>query len=200
MWWSPTWSCTPAHHTEEKAALDWFIPSAYAHVPESATRLGTPTLDDMLGETGRARIVGEIAPPFGEYCSVRVVVAPADEDVVNLSELPPDELTGHSAIVRGRWRQKQDDEQAWHSFTHRLSSVSARHVMLPEPILLDPSHDSAFVLVDSTIDGALADALGDWITSSGAETPDEEAIARKILDLVGDTQRRYTSPRASQAN
>jgi hypothetical protein len=183
---------------EKKAALDWIIPSAYAHVPESATRLGTPTLVDMLGKTGRARIIGEVAPPLGTYCSLRVVVAPADEDVVNLSELTPDALTGRSVLIEGRWRGAQDEESpgAWRSFSHQFTDASVWHVRLPEPIALERGEESAFVLVDSVLDDTLADALGAWMDTHDTEGPDGEAIAAQILRLVGDTQRRYTSPKA----
>lgn len=186
-----------ARDQTKKAALDWIIPHAHAHVPESATRLGTPTLVNMLGQTGRARIIGEVAPPLGTYCSLRVVVAPADEDVVNLSELAPDTLTGHSVIIEGRWRDTRDTSpEEWRSFSHKFTSASVWHVRLPEPIELERGEESAFVLVDSVLDDTLADALGGWMSAHENEEIDDEAIAAQILRLVGDTQRRYTSPKA----
>lgn len=97
--------------------VSWNLPGvslAHAHVPDSATRLGTPYVLDMLAAPGRARVLGEIAPPRGDYCSMYAVVTPADEDVVSLSALDARALEGKSMVLSGRVRE--GDDGAWRPF------------------------------------------------------------------------------------
>lgn len=159
----------PAPHA---SLLDLLIPSAHAHVPDSATRLGTPTVEDLLSPPAKARIIGEVAPPWGSYCALWVVVAPADEDVVNLSELPSEEILGKSALIAGRWRSLDAPEQ-WHPFDTTRDMRQVWRVMLPEPITLEAQHESAFVLVDKTLDAALLEGL---------DASDAEALTRALPD------------------
>ncbi len=182
------------HACEDRAQnASWSLfNEAHAHVPESATRLGTPTLDDLTGPVGRARIIGEVAPPRGRYCRLRVVMAPADDDVVNLSTLDMDELVGHGAVVDGRWRRV--GEQTWQPFTHRLTEPMTWFVELPEPITLSSKEDSAFVLVDTRLDGAFADSFGERLTTPSDRALDSKDFAHTLLELVGQSQRRYISP------
>jgi len=129
--------------------------TARAHVPDSSTRMGTPFVEDLLGEPGRARIAGELAPPLAAYCRVYAVVAPADADVVNTIRLPTDEIAGHSLLVRGRTRA--GPEADWETFT--LTSDLAHPFEMPavdpntgeSPLVLDSPKASAMVLIEKTI-------------------------------------------------
>jgi hypothetical protein len=94
---------------------DLFVGTAHAHTPGSSTRLGTPIARDLAGPGGRARIVGEIAPPLGSYCRVFATLAPADDDLNNLTSLTIQQLLGHSLVIKGRWRTSETSD--WTPFT-----------------------------------------------------------------------------------
>lgn len=129
--------------------------TAHAHVPDSSTRMGTPFVEDLLGEPDRARIVGEIAPPLAAYCRLYAVVAPADADVVNTTGLSTDAIAGHSLLVRGR--KRTGPEADWQPFT--ITSDLARPVELEaidpntgnSPLVLESPDATAMVLIDKTI-------------------------------------------------
>lgn len=84
---------------------DRLIPSAHAHVPSSATRFGTPWVEDLLATPGNARMVGGVAPPPGTYCELHIILAPADDDVINITALSPDEIDGHTLLIRGTFQR-----------------------------------------------------------------------------------------------
>lgn len=88
------------------------IPSAYAHVSGSATRLGTPVVIPLHKQKHSPTIIGEISPPVGEYCQGYIVVAPADDDVMNLTELSTSKIVGKSLYISGRFRDEASVEWA----------------------------------------------------------------------------------------
>lgn len=150
--------CEPEQASKGSSLEELFIGTAYAHVPSSATRLGTPFVEDLLAE-GKARIVGEIAPPLGEYCRIFAVVSPADDDVRNLSALDTADIVGKSLLLRGRVRPGPDAE--WKPFA---ASSDARNVVPLEaidpssgdsPLRLDDPSQSKMMLLDKTITPAL---------------------------------------------
>jgi hypothetical protein len=89
------------HACERASAWPALIPEAYAHVPGSPTRLGTPMALELLGSPGKAKIVGEAAPPHVAVCALEVILAPADEDVINATELDAELLVGKTFVARG---------------------------------------------------------------------------------------------------
>ncbi len=111
-------------HLCEVAANFWISP-AYAHVPSSATRLGTPVVDDVMRTGGFARIFGEIAPPSGRYCEVWVVITPADDDVVNLTNVGLEDVFEKSAVAVGRWREGAGEwqEKTWTTSLRALQKI-----------------------------------------------------------------------------
>ena len=68
-------------------------------MPSSAIRLGTLYVEDLLGKPGSANILGEVAPPPMRYCELYTVIAPADDDVINLTDVATEELEGKSAML-----------------------------------------------------------------------------------------------------
>lgn len=96
-----TFGVTELHLCEEALFDLQIIPSAHAHVPSTGTRLGTVFAEDLMSAPGTAQIVGDFEPINGTYCRAVLVAAPADDDVVNLSPLPGDELVGNSAVIAG---------------------------------------------------------------------------------------------------
>jgi hypothetical protein len=172
-------------------AGDWLVPSAHAHVPNSATRLGVPFVEDLLGEGGKARIVGEVAPPLGDYCSFYAVVSPADDDVLNLTELSTMEAEGNTLILRG----VIDPDGEAREFT----SASAQRdvVEFPAidpntgqtPLALDEPQATQMILLSKTVSRELfANITVDQFTTQKA--------ASIVLDRLEPTFRveRFDSP------
>ncbi len=81
----------------------WLIPSAYAHVPSSATRLGVPFVENLLAAQNQARIVGSIAPPVHNYCRLYAILSPADDDILNLTQLDNEQIEHKTMRVSGRF-------------------------------------------------------------------------------------------------
>ncbi len=88
------------------------ISSAYAHVSGSTTRLGTPVVLPLHTQKSSPTIIGEISPPIGKYCHGYIIVAPADDDVMNLTDLSTDNIVGKSLFIRGRFRDPMAIEWA----------------------------------------------------------------------------------------
>lgn len=172
---------------EQRAGLGWeawpslVTPSVWAHVPESATRLGTPTVEDLLSEPARARILGEVAPPAGEYCKIRLVLAGADEDVVNLSAVDTTRLLGKSVRLRGRWKKRA--AESWQAFDVSSERPSIWEIDLSqEPISLTKEKSGAFVLVDKPIAGNLADTLAEHLEQDPQSPRAADAAARYLQE------------------
>ena len=151
-------ACADAGTKGQGALLDLLIPSAHAHVPSSATRLGTPFIADLLSKPGRANILGEVAPPPMRYCDMYMVVAPADDDVINLTEVATEELEGKSAMLSGAWRPSAESE--WERFDHTFSFKRLDKIELidpksgSKPLVLEDK-GSAFLLLDAKLARAL---------------------------------------------
>lgn len=161
------------------------VAPAYAHVPSSATRLGIPFVEDLLAES-RARIVGEIAPPLGEYCKLYAVVSPADQDVMNLGQLDTADIVGKSLLLRGRWRK--DAESTWQPFS---SASTARDVVEmaavdpnsgEQPLKLAEPGASRMMLIDKTVSPATFAGLT-------VDDLDGPAAAEAVLDRLEDSLR-----------
>lgn len=163
-----------------KPAIDLLIPQAFAHVPSSATRLGTPFVEDLL-EPGRARVIDEIAPPLASYCAFFAIIAPADDDVVNLSGLERAEIEGKSLLIQGRWRP--DEGAEWAEF--RSTSAARDLVELaaedPQtgaaPLKLSADDNSRMVLLDKLVSPELFAGLA-------PDTLEGPAAAELVLDAL----------------
>lgn len=166
---------------------DMLIPAAQAHVAGTALRLGTPWVEDLLAAPGKARIVGEVAPPLGRVCRVVAVIAPADDDVMNLSSLPVEDIVGKSLLVRGR--RRASPAAAWTHF--ELSTDATRLAELPAvdpqtgqaPMVLSEPGASRMILLDKTVTPALF-----------AAAADDDAPA--LLDALADALTLHTFPSA----
>ncbi len=185
-------SALEAHLCEPELAgrlYDVLVPSAHAHVPSSATRLGIPFVEDLF-ERSRARVVGEIAPPLGEYCRLYAVLSPADDDVLNLGALDVEEIEGKTLLVRGRWRSAAatgaDAENAdWQPF--EASSTARRVVEIDAidpntgqaPLELDDPSQTKMLLLDKTVSPALFEGLD-------TDSLGDEHTADHVLDQISD--------------
>lgn len=141
----------------------WLLPTAHAHVPSSATRLGVPFVENLLAEPGLARIVGSIAPPLYNYCRLYAILSPADDDVLNLTSLEPDQIEHKTLLITGRFRTAP--EHPWQPFS--LDSTARRAIEMKliapdtgqQPLALAPSPGHALILIDKTIGAAIFDDL-----------------------------------------
>ncbi len=133
----------------------WLIPSAYAHVPSSATRLGVPFVENLLAAQNQARIVGSIAPPVYDYCRMYAILSPADDDILNLTKLDTEQIEHKTMRVAGRFRV--DTEQEWQPFV--LESDERRVVEMKliapdtgkQPLSLAVSKGHALILIEKTV-------------------------------------------------
>jgi len=159
--------------------------TARAHVPDSSTRMGTPFIEDLLAEPGRARIAGELAPPLAAYCRAAAVFAPADRDVSNTTDVATSAIDGHTLLVRGRLRP--EPEADWTNF--EITSDVARAVEFPardpttgrSPLVLDTPQASSMVLVDKLLRPA-----------TFAVDPDAEEAGEAIVDRLAETLQTHT--------
>lgn len=60
-----------------------WIPTAQAHTKGSPTRLGAPSVIDLLDPDGAGLELGILEPPPGTYDRLRVTIAPADDDAAH---------------------------------------------------------------------------------------------------------------------
>lgn len=140
---------------------DLVVSPARAHVPSSATRLGTPFVEDLLAEGGRAQIIGAIAPPPAAYCRLHAIVAPADRDVANPTSVATETIRGESLLIRGRWRPSDGDE--WQTFEMTTDATRAIELRAVDPrtgehpLVLEKPGASAMILIDKRIDPSVFD-------------------------------------------
>lgn len=166
--WAIVLSAVEVHLCEEAAWKQVFIGTAYAHVSNSITRLGTPVAEDLLMGTGGAKIVGEIAPPTGTYCRAYAVFTGADDDVMNFTSFSDTDLLGHTALIRGEWIQP---DMAPTPIEWTWDGVYLAPIELDSIPMTDPN-DSFLLLVDKKVDATLLDGLSVDRVRSGQAVDD----------------------------
>ena len=88
------------------SGLEWLAPSALAHTGGTSTRMGEPSVIDLLAPDAVGRAIGSLEPPHGFYTALRVTLAPADDDA---AYLPADfNLVGHTIRLVGTMVQPPD--------------------------------------------------------------------------------------------
>lgn len=171
----------------------WLISSAYAHVPTSSTRHGAPYVEDLLFAPERARIVGELGPPMGQYCAIYTVIAPADADVINATATSTEALLGKSYWIKGRLMRPS--AQAWEDFdlSGELKLVARVEGINPKdaqaPLTLAAQTPSAFILLDKTIKASTFEPL---IQGDKPDTASAQAIITRLAQ--GQRVYRKTTP------
>lgn len=143
-----------------QASWTFGVQEAWAHVPDSATRLGTPVFENLLGASKKAHIIGEVAPPYGTYCKVWMIIAPADDDTFNNTDLDADQLLGASFLLKGAQRSTPD--APWLPITLRSTTPFAFNVDLSGTsgarFTVGPK-ESGFILIDKSRTSALFEGL-----------------------------------------
>ena len=74
---------------------------ARAHEFTTPTSLGVPLVIDLMESSGVPLFAGTLRPPPGEYCGIRVVGMPADQDAEGLTDANLD-MMEHSVLITGR--------------------------------------------------------------------------------------------------
>jgi len=74
---------------------------ARAHEFTSPTSLGVPLIIDLVESSGVPLFAGTLRPPPGQYCGIRVVGMPADQDAEGLTDANLD-MMEHSVLIAGR--------------------------------------------------------------------------------------------------
>lgn len=180
-------ACEPTPPTRAQR-WPWLISNAYAHVPTSSTRHGAPYVEDLLFAPERARIVGELGPPMGQYCAIYTVIAPADADVINATATSTEALLGKSYWLKGRLLRPS--AQAWEDFdlSGELKLIARIEDINPKEaqgaLSLDAQTPSAFILLDKTLKASTFEPL-----IQGAK-PDT-ASAQAIITRLAQSQRVY---------
>jgi hypothetical protein len=164
------------HACEQGWRWPSLVGDAYAHVPGSAMRLGTPMAIELLGAPGKARIIGESAPPHVAICAMEVILAPADADVINVTELDAGALEGRTFVARGV-------DAAGAEVTVSLALRRAVRVEVP-PGALVVRRDEAevFALVQLAVGPELLEGL---------ERMGEEEAERVLVARLGEKMKLY---------
>lgn len=175
-------------HACERAERFSLIPSAYAHVPDSATRLGAPFVEDLLSPEGKANIVGELAPPYGEYCTMYIIIAPADDDIINTTAISTKQIEGYSYLIKGK-RQRQPDGP-WEDFEIKgKDKLIFKFALSMDPKGKTPlkinAKESGFLLIDKRIDQALYDQ------HFGTQTLDTSTLGPNLMRAIGQRLKQY---------
>ena len=118
------------------------LPEAHAHSLSSGTRLGEPFVEHILGEDLLMNEVGDLEPPQGRYCQIRIVVGPADDDAANL---PADtDMVGHSLILEGTYAMDGADPQPFVLTSDKEQTLT---LDLAEPQEFSKDHLDATVVI-----------------------------------------------------
>lgn len=172
-------ACEP----KPKRSARWpsLISTAYAHVPTSSTRHGAPYVEDLLSPPDRARIVGELGPPMGQYCAIYTVIAPADDDVINATATPTEELIGKSYWLKGRLKRPEAAEWSAFDLSGQLKSIALIDAINPKDahaqLTLDEQRSSAFILLDKTLEAGTFEPL---IQGAKPDTASAQAIVTRL--------------------
>lgn len=173
--------CSPTNQLA-RTLLDLLVPPAHAHVPSSATRFGSPWVEDLLDRPGSARMAGGIAPPPGEYCEMHLILVPADDDAINLTATPPDEIDGHTALLSGHWRTPDSPEWIPFEWTTDLRTTRAIPLIDPRsgdrPLILRED-TRVLLLLDKLLDPTLFTAL-DWTEEGPSFEPFIQELSERI--------------------
>jgi hypothetical protein len=107
-------------------------------------------------------MAGGIAPPAGAYCELHLVLVPADDDAINLTATPPEEIDGHTALISGHWRA--EETAPWQPFlwTSEIRTTLARRLTHPktgEHPLYVQENEQILLLVDKQLTPSLFESI-----------------------------------------
>jgi len=189
-------ACRPGEHPDAQSnppaerinfrPFDLIGGTAHAHTLGSSTRLGTPIARNLATEGGRARIVGETAPPLGIYCKIVPVFAPADDDLVNPTALSVEQLRGHTLLANGKWRATPEDDWQAFELTSDATHVVPLEAIDPDtgapPIRFDSRSDVTLALIEPTLRPKLFNDMVDAFPNPSTHTGDR--LLTRILDSL----------------
>lgn len=139
------------------------------HVESTPFQSGTSLVWPVIGGAATHYGAGTIEPPAGEYCSVRLLIAPLDDDSLRGAQYP--ELVGHSLSFRGT--QTSTTTAAPRSVNTTSTLRVESEVQLDEaPVLIERD---ATLILSINVGIALANVEPDADTTE---------IARSILSAI----------------
>lgn len=150
---------------------------AHAHTPSTPTRLGDPTVVDLLEARSAPVRLGTLGPPPADYCIAKVTAGPADGHASGLPDLA--QLLGSSVYFEGTFVGTGQAEAQ--SFTLRAEgSTSARPTFergaVARPLSLTGQSTRADVL--------LSLPFLRWFDGVDLEGSPAEAQATQVLDQL----------------
>lgn len=144
---------------------------ARAHEFTTPTSLGVPLVIDLMESSGVPLFAGTLRPPPGEYCGIRVVGMPADQDAEGLTDANLD-MMEHSVLITGRVEDPASGDVV--PLIAGIWEVLECEMLFDRPLVFDgPVLESVNVQIDHTkwfdgIDFALQspDAVQQLITEN----------------------------------
>ncbi|MGM0556999.1 MAG: hypothetical protein ACQEVA_11520 [Myxococcota bacterium] len=106
--------------------------TAHAHAERAPNRIWRSRVVDLTHHGDKSVAMGEMTPSPGEYCRIRVLLQAADEDSLELSEVP--DMVDVSAAAAGIWRPT--GTMSWRAFDWASSRTVERTFLLEEPLVL----------------------------------------------------------------
>lgn len=172
-------------HICESEELPSLIKKAGAHVATSSTRLGTPTVEEFTKPQLGARVVGELSSPDETYCKGFLVLSPADDDVVNLTDVDSADVLNKTFLATGQYRPVGGAE--WIAFELTSDAVFTFEFPLFDPT--DAQKPLALKPGDTTL-LAIQKSMPSPATffTSPADLQDPETVERWI-ETMGESVR-----------
>ena len=122
------------------------VPSAHAHVPSSSTRLGVPAAAALFEGREASRVIGELSVPLERFCSAWIVLAPADDDVLNVTTIDDATLVGSTLVAAS------PDGTVSTTSSTRLIEVELSDPNKPGPLQFDKPGSGPMLLFDLSIE------------------------------------------------
>lgn len=126
--------CDPAPSYGLKALPNLILPSAHAHGVSTETKLAKHHIVNLFEPSQRIDF-GQWTPPPGDYCSIELLIASADQDAYNTSDYPS--MTGQSVGV-------VHDEQNISLTNKRLS----KRITFEQPLVFHAQGDDQQIRID----------------------------------------------------
>lgn len=150
-----------------------FTPArAKAHVLDTPTSLGEPLVLDLMESAGTPSFAGTMKPPPGEYCGIRVLGMPADQDAVGLTDENL-EMMQHSVLATGRVVDTTSGEES--PLAVRIWEVLDCEMLFDRPLVFDsPILQAVSIQIDHT----------SWFDGIDFALQSSDAVQRQITENV----------------
>jgi hypothetical protein len=150
-----------------------------------------PAAANLLDGREAAQVVGELAVPLERFCKAWVVLAPADDDVLNLTSVDDELLVGHSLVARD-----SDSDQIFSTSKTRLVEVELSDPNAAGPLQLDKAGSGPMLLFDVSLGSPESPDSPESPPPQSPDSPDSpdaraEGFADYLLDNLDVSMRRF---------